>query len=144
MAATLSATIVMVTSHQSTTLFYTSIHAKYHYTPAFKIFVVANAIGSGYSLLVLFLPARSMLWRLVVALDVVVTMMLTAAVSAAAAIGYVGKKGNSHAGWLPICDQFSKFCRHVEGALVLGLCGALIYLFILLTAIHSVLNPLLI
>lgn len=73
----------------------------------------------------------------------VVTMLLTAAVSAAAAIGYVGKKGNSHTGWLPVCNQFPKFCNHVTGALVLGFCGVLVYMFILLSAIHMVLNPLL-
>lgn len=34
--------------------------------------MVANVIGGVYSLLVLFLPQKSMLWRLVVALDVVI------------------------------------------------------------------------
>ncbi|RWR89586.1 CASP-like protein 1C1 [Cinnamomum micranthum f. kanehirae] len=143
LGATISATVVMLTSHQSSTFLYISVDAKYQYIPAFKFFVVANVIGGVYSLLVLFLPQKSMLWRLVVALDVVVTMLLTAAVSAAAAIGYVGKKGNSHTGWLPVCNQFPKFCNHVTGALVLGFCGVLVYMFILLCAIHMVLNPLL-
>ncbi|KAJ8626155.1 hypothetical protein MRB53_019462 [Persea americana] len=143
LGATISATVVMVTSHQSSTFLNISVDAKYQYTPAFKFFVVANVIGGVYSLLTLFLPQKSMLWRLVVALDVVVTMLLTAAVSAAAAIGYVGKKGNSHTGWLPVCNQFPKFCNHVTGALALGFCGVLVYMVILLSAIHMVLNPLL-
>lgn len=70
-------------------------------------------------------------------------MLLTAGISAAAAIAYVGKKGNSHSGWLPVCNQFPKFCNHVTAALALGFCGALVYMFILLSAIHTVLNPLL-
>lgn len=37
-----------------------------------RFFVVANVIGGVYSLLTLFLPQKSMLWRLVVALDVVI------------------------------------------------------------------------
>ncbi|XP_077212497.1 CASP-like protein 1C1 [Tasmannia lanceolata] len=143
MATTLSATIVMVTSHEHTTFFNISINAKYHYTPAFKYFVAANAIGSVYSLLVIFLPETSMLWRLVVALDVIITMLLTSSISAAGAIAILGKKGNSHAGWLPICGQIHKFCRHVTVAMILGFSSVLIYMLILLYAIHTVLNPLL-
>ncbi|GMP67199.1 hypothetical protein CsSME_00027269 [Camellia sinensis var. sinensis] len=71
LAATVVAAIVMVTSHEKSTLFTVTFEAKYSHTPAFKYFLVANIIGAVYSFMVLFLPAESMLWRLVVALDVV-------------------------------------------------------------------------
>ncbi|KAL2515152.1 CASP-like protein [Forsythia ovata] len=33
--------------------------------------------------------------------------------SAGIAIGYLGKYGNSHTGWMPICDHFAKYCQRV-------------------------------
>ncbi|XP_042501335.1 CASP-like protein 1C1 [Macadamia integrifolia] len=144
LAATLSAAIVMATSSQTTTVYGISFEAKYSFTPAFKFFVIANAIVSVYGFLVLFLPSESLLWRLVVALDVIITMLLTSSISAALAIAYVGKKGNSHAGWLPICGQVSKYCDRVTGALIAGFIAAIIYLLLLLHSIHTVLDPLLV
>jgi len=38
----------------------------------YRYFMIANAIVSVYGVLVLFLPSESLLWRLVVALDVVI------------------------------------------------------------------------
>ncbi|GAB4824933.1 hypothetical protein Ancab_007805 [Ancistrocladus abbreviatus] len=141
--ATVAAAAVMATSHQTTEVFGISIEAKYTHTPSFKYFVVANGIASVYSLLVLFLPPESLLWRLVVAIDVVITMLLTSSTSAALAIAYVGKKGNSHAGWQPICGQVPKYCHHVSGALAAGFVGVLIYGLLVLSSIQNFLNPLL-
>ncbi|KAE8075934.1 hypothetical protein FH972_014614 [Carpinus fangiana] len=143
LAATLSAAIVMATSHQTTTFFGVSVEAKYSHSPAFKYFVIANAIVSVYGLLVLFLPPKSLLWRLVVGLDVVFTMLLTSSISAALAIAQVGKKGNSSAGWLPICGQVQNYCDHVKGALIAGFIGVIIYMLLLLYSIHIALDPLL-
>ncbi|XP_059664662.1 CASP-like protein 1C2 [Cornus florida] len=142
--ATLSAAIVMATSHQKTSFLTVSLEAKFSHTPAFKYFLIANVIGSVYSFLVLFLPSESQLRRLVVALDLVMTMLLTSSVSSALAVAYVGKKGNSHAGWLPICGQVHKYCNQVAGAMIAGFIGVIIYMLLLLYSIHSVLNPLLV
>ncbi|KAK9285353.1 hypothetical protein L1049_024544 [Liquidambar formosana] len=68
--ATLSAAITMATSHEMGIFFSTTLKVDYSDSPAFKYFVIANGIASGYGLLVLFLPSGSLLWRLVVALDV--------------------------------------------------------------------------
>lgn len=65
-------------------------------------------------------------------------MLLSSSISAAFAIAEVGKKGNMEAGWLPICGEVAKFCGHVTGALVSGLIAAILYFFILLYSIHSV------
>ncbi|KAK9152746.1 hypothetical protein Sjap_000226 [Stephania japonica] len=144
LAATVSATIVMITSHETSSLLSFSFDVKYSNTPAFKYFMIVNAIVSVYSLLILFLPPKSQLWRLVVALDVIIAMLLISGISAALAIAYVGKKGNSYAGWLPICGQFHKFCNQVTGALAAGFIGAIVYLVLILNSIHAVLNPLLV
>ncbi|EXC25512.1 hypothetical protein L484_009820 [Morus notabilis] len=142
-AATLSAAVVMATSHEKASLFTISFEAKYSQTPAFKYFVIANAIVSVYGILVLFLPSESLLWRLVVAFDLVFTMLLNSSISAALAIAYVGKKGNTYAGWLPICGQVPRYCGQVKGALIAGFIALIIYMALLLHAIHTVLDPLL-
>ncbi|XP_068345609.1 CASP-like protein 1C1 [Pyrus communis] len=141
--ATLLAAIVMVTSHQRTSIFGISFEVKYNHTPAFRYFVIANAIATVYGFLVIFLPSKSQLWRLVVALDVVITILLSSSISAALAIGTLGKNGNSYAGWLPICGQVPKYCDRVKGALISSFVGLIIYVLLLLYAIHTVLDPLL-
>ncbi|KAG7962298.1 hypothetical protein I3843_09G059800 [Carya illinoinensis] len=124
----------MAISHDSTEVLNVVIKAKYSYESAFKYFLIAEAIG--YSLIVLFVSSKSSsLWRLVVILDV--------NFSAALAIAHVGKKGNSHAGWLPICGQVPKFCDHATGALISGCIAVIIYLVLLLYTFMacSVLGP---
>ncbi|XP_052201991.1 CASP-like protein 1C1 [Diospyros lotus] len=140
MAATISATIVMATSHDSSTVLNLKFDAKYTNSPTFKFFVISNAIASGYTLITLFLPSKSSFWRLVLVLDLVILCLLVSSISAALAIGYVGKKGNSHAGWLPICNQVPKFCDHVTGALFSGFAAAIIYFLLLLYSLHNVIN----
>ncbi|XP_057460533.1 CASP-like protein 1C1 [Actinidia eriantha] len=144
LGSTFAAAVVMATSHEKANMFGVRFEAKYSHTPAFKYFLVANVVGSVYSFLVLFLPAESLLWRSVVALDVVMTMLLTSGVSAALAIAYVGKKGNSHAGWLPICGPVENYCHHVRGALASGFVAVLIYMILLLYSIKTGLHTLLV
>ncbi|KAI3440746.1 CASP-like protein [Psidium guajava] len=142
--ATVSAAIVMGTSHERASVFSISFEAKSSDIPSFKYFMIANAIVSVYSFLVIFLPAGSSLWRLVAALDLVVTLLLTSSISAALAVAQVGKDGNARAGWLPICGQVPKYCDHVSGALGAGFAGLVLYVMILLCSLHAVLYPLLV
>ncbi|KEH17619.1 putative casparian strip membrane protein [Medicago truncatula] len=142
-SATLSAVVVMVSSHEKASFFTVSFEAKYTNSPAFKYFVIANSIVTVYGFFVLFLPAESLLWRLVVAMDMVLTMLLISSISAALAIAQVAKNGNNYAAWLPICGSVPKFCNHMTGALVASFIGVIIYLILLLHSIHTVLDPLL-
>ncbi|GLT35170.1 hypothetical protein SLA2020_096450 [Shorea laevis] len=141
--ATLTAVLVMVTARDTATFLTVSYEARYSDTPAFKYFVVVYTIVSIYGFLVIFLPWESLLWQLVVALDMVFTMLLTSGASAALAIAYVGKKGNPNAGWLPICGQVPKYCNQATVALVAGFIGLIVYTMLVLHSIHAVLNPLL-
>ncbi|KAH9748693.1 CASP-like protein 1C1 [Citrus sinensis] len=141
LGATVAAIVVMVTSHQSAEVFNLTFTAKFSNEPVFKYFVVAEAIACGYTLVVLILSSRSLLWRLIVILDAVMTAVLTSSISAALAIARVGKKGNSHAGWLPICGQVPKFCDHVTGALVCGFVAAIVYALLLVFSLYSALGP---
>ncbi|KAL7243757.1 hypothetical protein ACSBR1_016057 [Camellia fascicularis] len=140
LGATITATVVMVTSHDSATVLNITFGAKYSDSPSLKYFVVINAIASGYGLIVLFLPTNCSLWRFVLVADLVIMALLDSSISAAAAIGYVGRKGNIHAGWLPICGQVPKFCDHASGAIISGIIATIIYFALLLHSLHSVIN----
>ncbi|CAK8575572.1 unnamed protein product [Lathyrus sativus] len=142
-SATLSAVIVMVSSHEKATFFTVSFEAKYTNSPSFKYFVIANSIVTVYGFFILFLPAESLLWQLVVATDMVLTMLLISSISAALAIAQVAKRGNSYAAWLPICSSVPKFCNHMTGSLIASFVGVVIYMILLLLSIHRVLDPLL-
>ncbi|CAK9181806.1 unnamed protein product [Ilex paraguariensis] len=137
LGATVSATIVMATSHDSAQVLNMTFQAKYTNSPTFKYFVVVNAIASAYSLIVLFLPSKNFLWRFMLVLDLIMTLMLVSSISAALGVAQVGKKGNSHAGWLPICGQVPKFCDRVTGALIAGFVAAIIYFLLLLYSLYS-------
>ncbi|KAL3741829.1 hypothetical protein ACJRO7_017320 [Eucalyptus globulus] len=135
--STAAAIAIMVTSHETAKVLNLSFDAKYSYTSAFVYFVIAEGIAGGYSLVSLLLSCKPVFWRLVMMMDVVIAMLLSSSISAAVAIGEVGKKGNSHAGWLPICGQVPKFCDQLTGALIAGFVAAAIYLVLLLCSLRS-------
>ncbi|KAJ9168856.1 hypothetical protein P3X46_020339 [Hevea brasiliensis] len=143
LAATVVAIVVMVRSHDSAQVLNLTFTAKYNNTPAFKYFVIAEAIASVYTIIVIFLSSKSLLGGLIVILDMVITVLLSSSISAALAIAQVGKKGNSHAGWLPICGQVPKFCDQVTIALIAGFVAPVIYFVLLLCSLHAVLSPIL-
>ncbi|CAI0553933.1 unnamed protein product [Linum tenue] len=143
--ATLIAAVVMASSHEKGSIFgAVSYEAKYSDTPAFKYFVIANVVVTIYGFLVLFLPSESQLWRLVLVFDLVLTMLLVSSISAALAIAQVGKKGNSHAGWLPVCNQIPKYCSQTTAALVAGFVGLVVYFLLVCYSIHRDLDPFLV
>ncbi|KAJ0963104.1 hypothetical protein J5N97_028226 [Dioscorea zingiberensis] len=145
LAATVTAAVVMATSHETTTFFNIKLEAKFQYTPSFVFFVIVNAVAGAYTLLVLFLPRfTNSVSSSIILMDLVVTMFLVSGISAAVAVSQVGKKGNSHAGWLPICGQTPEFCDHVMGALISGFVALLLYFVMVLHTIYStIFSPLL-
>ncbi|KAE9467619.1 hypothetical protein C3L33_00492, partial [Rhododendron williamsianum] len=64
-----------------------------------------------------------------------VTTLLMAACAAATAIGFVGKFGNSHVGWMAICNDFGRFCDRIIIAVTLSYLAFLVHL--LLTVISA-------
>ncbi|KAL8507000.1 hypothetical protein ACS0TY_017761 [Phlomoides rotata] len=135
-----TATVLMVTSHDSAQVFNMKFEAKYTNSPSFKYFVLMNAIASGYTLILLFFPSKNSCAHFILVLDLIMAFLLDSSISACLAIGQVGKNGNSHAGWLPICKQVPKFCDHVTGAVVAGFVAAIVYFLIVLYSLHNVIN----
>jgi uncharacterized protein (TIGR01569 family) len=107
-----------------------------------RFFVVAFAVAFAYSLLVLLVRPGSTASRLVLLSDVIVGMLLVGAVAAAGAISDIGRNGNTHAGWLPICGQVRAYCGHVMGALIAGFVSLVVYFLIIMYSLHAVAEPL--
>lgn len=59
--------------------------------------------------------------------DQMAMMCIVIGSSAATAIAYVGRHGNSHAGWMQICDHFGKFCNKVMASLLVSYAAAIIF-----------------
>ncbi|KAK6124343.1 hypothetical protein DH2020_017437 [Rehmannia glutinosa] len=140
LGAAVSATVVMFTSHDSAEVFNMKFEAKYTNSPTFKYFILMNAIASVYTLILIFFPSKSSYGHFILVSDLIMALLLDSSISACVAIGDVGKNGNSHAGWLPICGQVPKFCDHVRGALIAGFVAAVAYFIILLYSLHNVMN----
>ncbi|KAF8401541.1 hypothetical protein HHK36_012483 [Tetracentron sinense] len=117
------------------------VTAKWQYMSAFVYFVVTNSIACAYATLSLVLSianrgGKSGLALMLIILDLVMVALLFSGNGAAAAIGVVGYKGNSHAQWNKVCNVFGIYCRHIAASIVLSLLGALVFfLLVVLSAL---------
>ncbi|CAI9280612.1 unnamed protein product [Lactuca saligna] len=138
----IAAACLMFNSRQSKVLFGTDLDARYTYNPSFKFFTIMNVVASVLSLLSL-LPVFSLgrkfsnpvNYFFLFIHDLILTSLMVGGFGAAAAIAQVGKYGNNHAGWMPICDNFGKFCHKVMASLILSFLSTICYL--LLTVISA-------
>ncbi|KAG8379485.1 hypothetical protein BUALT_Bualt07G0093400 [Buddleja alternifolia] len=133
--ATLAATWIMFTTKQTALVYGIQVDARYSYSPAFKFLAVANLIACAFSVLSLFLAfvmgnkaVDSTHYFYLFLHDLVMTLLLMAGCAAATAIGYVGRYGNSHSGWIAICGYFDKFCNKATIATMLSYIATLLYL----------------
>ncbi|KAG0491876.1 hypothetical protein HPP92_005274 [Vanilla planifolia] len=98
--ATLAAALLMFLSEQKTEFFGLSIIANYKFSPAFKFFVIGNAVACAYAVLSLTaVGCCGSTLPCVQFLDTLAMGLVMAAAAAATAVGYIGKKGNSVAMW---------------------------------------------
>eukprot|EP01018_Ginkgo_biloba_P030603 Gb_11696 [translate_table: standard] len=148
-AITLAAAILMATNKQTTMVplgvvnnvpVIRPIAAKFNYTPAFVFLVVANGVACGYGVLSLLVSIANNISKsgghsnfpkfVVALLDLVVVALLSAASSAAAAIGDMGRRGNSHTGWKKICDKYGHFCNRSGAAIMVSFSGVGIFMLL--------------
>ncbi|CAN6361807.1 unnamed protein product [Urochloa humidicola] len=105
---------------------------KFRDIPAFVYFVIANAIAGAYNLLVLIIR-RLILRRRMASLvlhmvDMVIMALLATGATTAASMAELGKNGNLHARWNPICDRFGSFCSRGGIAIVSSFIGVALML----------------
>ncbi|GLU20789.1 hypothetical protein SLE2022_369710 [Rubroshorea leprosula] len=134
---TMAAIWLMMTSKEIAIVFGLPFEAKYSYMPAFKFFACANGIACAFiaaSLLLFFIFGRIGLsptcFFILFLHDLFTMLLVLSGISAATAVGLVGRNGNSHAGWMPICDNLTKFCFRVTLSTVFG-CISFILLLVL-------------
>ncbi|XP_022138619.1 CASP-like protein 1E2 [Momordica charantia] len=118
---------------------YVPVTARWHYLSALVYFVVANAIGCSYAALSLLLSAvnkgRSRSLRsAIIVMDILTVALLFSGVGAAAAVGVIGRNGNSHLKWNKICNVFGRFCGQGAASLLLSLLGATSFLSLVVLA----------
>ena len=63
-------------------------------------------------------------------LNQVVMTLLMAACSAATAMGYLGRYGNKHAGWIAICGYLDSYCDRITVSVTLSYIAFLFYFFL--------------
>lgn len=59
-----------------------------------------------------------------------ITVIVATSAAATTSMAELGKNGNVHARWNPICDKFGAFCLHGGMALIASFIGALDLLLI--------------
>ncbi|KAL6952999.1 hypothetical protein U1Q18_040912, partial [Sarracenia purpurea var. burkii] len=103
-------------------------------------FVVSNAIACSYVAASLLL---SMMFKtthncftilLLLILDLITVVLLFSANGAAAVVGVLGLKGNSHVNWNKLCDMFETFCYHSIAAMVMSMLGSFVFLWLIVLA----------
>ncbi|KAL8464269.1 hypothetical protein ACS0TY_033969 [Phlomoides rotata] len=143
-AATLSAAWIMLTSKQTSIVFGLEAQARYSYSPAFKFFAYANLTVCAFTIMSLFLAfilgnraVDPTCYFYMFLLDLAMTILLMAGCAAATSVGYIGKHGNSHAGWAAICGYFGKFCSRATAASSLSYLAFIFYLILTVISANS-------
>ncbi|KAM0899284.1 hypothetical protein ACQ4PT_021402 [Festuca glaucescens] len=105
--------------------------AQFKDTPVFVYFVVANAIASLYNLVVVLVMRRLVqgrVQRLVHMIDMVIMVLLATGATTAASMAELGKNGNLHAHWNPVCNKFGSFCTRGGVSIVSSFVGVALML----------------
>jgi uncharacterized protein (TIGR01569 family) len=148
--ATLAAIIVMLKSTQTVATPIGPYTAKWRHVPAFKWFIVANAVVLVYTVLGALLACLSLCTRrgplsyrrtawLTFFVDFALQGALMSAGAAALAVSWIGKHGLPSSQWRAICGTVDHFCDYVTGALIACLIGWIflsLSCFVAVSALH--------
>ncbi|XP_051136296.1 CASP-like protein 1F2 [Andrographis paniculata] len=141
-AASVAAASITLTNKETIMVFGIITQANYTYSPAFKFFAYVN-LGVCFSTLVSLMAAFMLLRRKtphptkyfgLFVHDFTMSLLLMSGCAAATAVGQIGKYGNSHAGWMPICPYFVKYCARATAASLLAYVGMVIYFVLTLVS----------
>ncbi|KAG8490942.1 hypothetical protein CXB51_014097 [Gossypium anomalum] len=132
--AAAAATLVMVLNKQTKTFVIATIGttpvnltltAKFHHTPAFVFFAIANGLVSIHNLVMIMVDLlgskfdyKGFQLPMIASLDMLNLALVSGGANAAAFMAELGKNGNSHARWDKICDKFGAYCDRGAGALI--------------------------
>ncbi|KAL5701391.1 hypothetical protein ACHQM5_026734 [Ranunculus cassubicifolius] len=114
--------------------------SKWKYMSSNVYFMVSNCIACVYATVSLFLliakrPRSKALELSILIGDLLMMALLFSSDGAAAAVGMIGLKGNSHVHWMKICNVFGRFCRQLTASVVMSVIGSFLFLLMILMAI---------
>ena len=69
--------------------------------------------------------------------DLLLTVLLFTANSAATALSVIAENGNANLLWDKVCNLYDEYCAHITASIVLSFFASLSYLFLVLLAIFS-------
>lgn len=72
---------------------------------------------------------------MLITFDLIMVGLLFSADGAAAAIGVIGRGGNSHMHWIKVCGFFEGYCHHFTAALVISIAGSVMFLCLVVLSI---------
>ncbi|CAA0824608.1 CASP-like protein 1C2 [Striga hermonthica] len=143
-AFTLGAAIIMATSQQTVTFFGIAMDARYSYSSSFRFNLVANCVACGLTVLSVILvislnPSKSNPNKYFYLLlhDMLSLVLLLSGTSAAMAIGYVGRYGQSKTGWMPVCDRVAKFCDKIIASIVSSFVALICLVLLTIMSAHK-------
>ncbi|XP_022142567.1 CASP-like protein 1B2 [Momordica charantia] len=154
--ATASATLVMALNKETKSVVVATIGtapltatvaARFHHTPAFVFFVIANGMATLHNWIMIALDIfgpnlhfHGFRLPIIAILDMATVALASAGDGAATFMAALGKNGNKHARWNKICDKFSTYCDHGAGALIASFVGLCLLLLIDVISIVKVLK----
>ncbi|CAH9109074.1 unnamed protein product [Cuscuta europaea] len=116
--------------------------ANSHHLSAFVYFVVVNAVACAYAAVSLVLTLANRKKNntaaatsvMIITLDLAMVALLFSSCGAAAAIGVMGYKGNSHVRWNKVCNVFEIFCGQAAAAIGISLAASIFFLLLVFCA----------
>ncbi|XP_057800552.1 CASP-like protein 1F2 [Salvia miltiorrhiza] len=143
-AFSVAGAISMVTSKESVTMFGITVNASYTYSSSFRYKVVADSVVCGLTVLSVILviwlnhpKSNPKNYFYLLLNDLVSLVLLVSACSAAMAIGFVGRYGQSQTGWVSICDRVQKFCDKIMVSIVISFLAAICLFLLTLMSAHN-------
>ncbi|KAG6764855.1 hypothetical protein POTOM_032343 [Populus tomentosa] len=149
-AASVTAVVVMVTAKQTEIVpvpvfpFRAPLEAKFSDSPAFIYFISALSVAGLYGILttlvsIVLKPAHETRFLLHFALlDVLMLGIVASATGAAGGVAYIGLKGNSHVGWVKVCNVYDKFCQHVGSSIAVALFASVLLVLFTMLSVFSI------
>ncbi|KAL6509141.1 hypothetical protein OROGR_022451 [Orobanche gracilis] len=143
-AFTLAGAVIMLTSQQSVSFYGIAMEARYNYSSSFRFNVVADCAVCGLSVVSVILvislnrpKSNPENYFYLLLHDMVSLVLLLSGCSAATAIGYVGRFGQSETGWLSICDRVAKFCDKIMASIVSSFVAVICLIVLILMSAHK-------
>ncbi|KAL8100328.1 CASP-like protein 1 [Apium graveolens] len=150
-ATTVTAVVVMVTSKQTEWIPYPAPpfrvrnSSRFTDSPAFVYFIAALSVAGLYSIITTLVTILALLkpdnWKHLVShfvvFDVLLLGIVASATGASGAVAYIGLRGNSHSGWLKVCNIYDTFCAHIASATGVALIASIVLVLLILLSVFT-------